>query len=205
MAELLTVLFVGVLNCDDYPEDGGKSVGVEVHSCEASDSVVAIISSSENGWVIFGENVGDDELNRLFSLVRAISPVTHIAILGDSSDWRRCDAWVRRGCQVYMKYGSSFKRIINVIVTSSLCEVTIVDQVFQQLREARRSIGLPKLTKREDEVLKLLHRGLSNRDIASILYVSQSTVEYHMKHILKKLGARSRLEAVERSTALGLY
>jgi PAS domain S-box-containing protein len=52
------------------------------------------------------------------------------------------------------------------------------------------------LTRRETEVLQLLACGLPNRDIASALGVSQTTVRNHIEHLLGKLGVHSKLEAV---------
>jgi DNA-binding NarL/FixJ family response regulator len=55
-----------------------------------------------------------------------------------------------------------------------------------------RSNDVLGLTTREREVATLLADGLSNRDIATRLVVSEMTVEVHVKHILNKLGFRSR-------------
>ena len=52
-----------------------------------------------------------------------------------------------------------------------------------------------RLTNREAEVLGLIRQGLSNRQIAATLWLSESTVKLHVHHILDKLGARSRTEA----------
>jgi DNA-binding CsgD family transcriptional regulator/tetratricopeptide (TPR) repeat protein len=52
-----------------------------------------------------------------------------------------------------------------------------------------------KLSPREEEVLRLISVGLSNAAIANQLYISESTVKVHVRHILEKLGARSRTEA----------
>ena len=60
------------------------------------------------------------------------------------------------------------------------------------------------LTPREDEVLRLLARGLTNRAIAQALEISPNTVKFHVNAILSKLNAQSRTEAVVRATRLGL-
>jgi NarL family two-component system response regulator LiaR len=52
------------------------------------------------------------------------------------------------------------------------------------------------LTKRELEILRLMAAGTSNPDIASTIFVSRSTVKFHVSNILMKLGAGSRTEAV---------
>lgn len=62
--------------------------------------------------------------------------------------------------------------------------------------EERQSVPAPKLTDRELEVLKLVARGLTNRDIADSLYISENTVKNHVRNILEKLHLHSRMEAV---------
>lgn len=55
-----------------------------------------------------------------------------------------------------------------------------------------------KLTRRESEILKMLGRGQTNGAIATSLLISESTVKFHVKNILLKLGATSRADAVAR-------
>jgi DNA-binding NarL/FixJ family response regulator len=60
------------------------------------------------------------------------------------------------------------------------------------------------LTAREADVLELLAAGRRNMEIAAELSVSVNTVEFHVRHVLAKLGARSRTEAAMRARELGL-
>jgi two-component system response regulator DevR len=60
------------------------------------------------------------------------------------------------------------------------------------------------LTGRELEVLRLLARGLSNKDIGAELYVSETTAKFHVGNILRKLGVSRRAEAVYEASKLGL-
>ena len=71
-----------------------------------------------------------------------------------------------------------------------------------------RSIHAPQarspLTERELSVLRLVANGLSNRGIAAQLYLSETTVKFHVRNIMRKLDATSRAEAVYKATKNGL-
>jgi two-component system NarL family response regulator len=62
--------------------------------------------------------------------------------------------------------------------------------------ERVQHVAAPKLTDREMEVLKLVARGMNNRDIAKELFISENTVKNHVRNILEKLQIHSRMEAV---------
>jgi two-component system NarL family response regulator len=62
--------------------------------------------------------------------------------------------------------------------------------------DEKQQVPAPKLTDRELEVLKLVAQGLTNREIADQLYISENTVKNHVRNILEKLHLHSRMEAV---------
>lgn len=86
-----------------------------------------------------------------------------------------------------------------------------IGSILSRARDARlaRQAGMDplavtpersRLTRREAEVLALVAQGLSNREIARRLYISEVTVKVHMRHIFEKLGVRSRTEAAIRAS-----
>ena len=65
-------------------------------------------------------------------------------------------------------------------------------------KEAERppQLPVPRLTDREMEVLRLVAKGMNNREIAKQLFISENTVKNHVRNILEKLQLHSRMEAV---------
>ena len=61
-----------------------------------------------------------------------------------------------------------------------------------------------RLTDRELDVIKLVAKGLSNKQIATQMFVSESTVKFHLQNASRKLGAHRRAEIVHRATGAGL-
>jgi DNA-binding NarL/FixJ family response regulator len=65
--------------------------------------------------------------------------------------------------------------------------------------------GSPRLTTREQEVVRLVARGMSNKSIARDLGISPRTVEGHLNHVFEKVGTASRTELVHYALAIGLF
>lgn len=65
-------------------------------------------------------------------------------------------------------------------------------------------VSYEPLSEREMEVLRLLVKGLSNQEIAGALFIAESTVKFHVNHILSKLNAADRTQAVITALKRGL-
>ena len=105
------------------------------------------------------------------------------------------------------------EELISAIHTVAAGEALLSPSVTRRVVDrmaSRAEIGSPdqerleELTPRERDVLGLLGRGMSNREIAHELVVEESTVKTHVKHILMKLALRDRIHAVILAYETGL-
>jgi DNA-binding NarL/FixJ family response regulator len=112
---------------------------------------------------------------------------------------------LRAGASGFLLKDAPPEQLIAAIHTLAAGEALIAPAITKRLieqfaRSAPRSgpstAGLEQLTPRELEVLVLIARGLSNREIASQLVLSEATVKTHVKRVLAKLGVRDRVHAV---------
>ena len=111
------------------------------------------------------------------------------------------DAEIRRaleaGAQGYMLKSMPRKQLVEMIRRVHVGKKHIPHEVAAHLAA---HLGNEALSKREIEVLQKIAGGNRNSDIAALLFISEETVKGHIKHIMDKLGASDRTEAV----AIGL-
>ncbi|CAN5865684.1 response regulator transcription factor [soil metagenome] len=84
----------------------------------------------------------------------------------------------------------------SLISPSMAAKLLIEFTTLARLADERPQLPPPHLTDRELQVLKLVAQGLSNRDVAAELFISDNTVKNHVRNILEKLHLHSRMEAV---------
>jgi len=86
-----------------------------------------------------------------------------------------------------------------VLDGESACPPVVSAVLLRRVSQLAAQRGMPSdvvLTAREEEVIDMLGMGLSNREIAGRLFITEHTVKNHVHNLLTKLGARSRAEAV---------
>jgi DNA-binding NarL/FixJ family response regulator len=160
------------------------------------------------GWLVLAD-APEPSLRLLLTCARQIRPGIRVAVLGPPDDFERCQRWLRRGASVYLEQDSTAQRLARAIELAASLGVIVTDESFQRLARAREaelrsSLVIEPLTARESGILELVRAGLRNLEIARALGVKESTVEFHVGNLLKKLGAANRTEAVSRFNQLGL-
>ena len=125
--------------------------------------------------------------------IRTEFPDARIVMLttfeGDAEIQRALEA----GAQGYMLKSMPRKQLVEMIRRVYSGKKHIPPEVVAHLAE---HIGNEALSRREIEVLQKISGGNRNSDIAALLFISEETVKGHIKHIMEKLGASDRTEAV---------
>ena len=129
-----------------------------------------------------------------------------VMLTGQSSGATLADA-LEAGCSGFVAKEGRFDNLVHAIRAASANEMFVpqhlVEELAAHLRPRPPTLGAD-LTDRELEVLRLLARGASTDEIVADLVISVHTVRNHIRNILTKLQARSRLEAVAVATRIGL-
>lgn len=136
--------------------------------------------------------------------IKAEFPDTKVVVLTVSDDEQDLFEAVKSGAEGYLLKNLREEEFADLVTRVSRGEPAMSPglarkllQEFARLKEDKlRADGGVVLTDREGEVLEQVAHGMSNKDIASALVISENTVNYHMKNILSKLHLRNRAQVV---------
>ncbi len=135
--------------------------------------------------------------------IKAELPVCRILILTVSEDDADLFAAIKSGAQGYLLKSTSIADLIRYIHATMAGEAAISGVMAAKMlneftRPESRSadpLAADALSEREQEVLQYVAAGLSNRDIAERLFITESTVKKHLRNILAKLHVQNRVQA----------
>jgi len=153
------------------------------------DEAIASLEASSADIVVLAEDVPRDAAALLRSIAARLPHVQLVVVLRAIAP-RAVRAAISAGADAVIAE-ERLEDLPVVIASTSLGYVVAPGRV-------RSALGQPTFTPREKQVLALLVLGLSNGEIARKLYLSETTVKSHLSAVFKKLGARSRTEAVDR-------
>jgi DNA-binding NarL/FixJ family response regulator len=149
--------------------------------------------------------------------IRAGQPDTEVVVLTTHADETSILDALQAGARGYLTKDAGIAEIARAIQAAAAHQSVLDPVVHGRLlaaatqaartpaSAARSPAQLPdELTPREAEVLALVARGLSNREIADSLVVSEATVKTHINHIFTKTGVRDRAQAVHYAYTHGL-
>jgi two-component system NarL family response regulator len=135
--------------------------------------------------------------------IRSAQPGVRILMLTESEDEDDLYGAVRAGATGYLLKEVAIDEIADAIravaggqaLVSPMMTTKLLSEFNALSRRVEEEHDSRRLTPRELEVLRLIARGMSNKDIAAELVIAENTVRNHVRNILEKLEVRSRVEA----------
>jgi two-component system NarL family response regulator len=140
--------------------------------------------------------------------MKELSPSAKIVMLTISDEEEDLFEAIRAGASGYLLKDIPYDEVADVVravhggqslINPSMAAKLLAEFAAMASRdgtEPAKQVPAPRLTEREIQVLKLVARGMNNRDIAKELFISENTVKNHVRNILEKLQIHSRMEAV---------
>ena len=177
-----------------------EALGHETLSFGSGDEfLMALPKLEENGVFLDVRMAGTDGLGTL-KIVREHWHLAPIVMISGSADIPIAIEAIEHGATMFIEKPITLSRLKEVIEES---ELRTKSNVIMQLKQVAKS-KLPKLSKREIEVSRLLVNGISNREAAEQLDISPRTVEVHRANAMRKLGTQSFAEFVKLCIAGGI-
>ena len=178
-------------------QDGVEIVGQSSTGEEAA----ALVRETKPDLVITQLETRLKTAEEILSGIRSASPDSRIVVLTMFDNLHYMKAVSEMGINAYLHKSSSAEEL-RAIIDALVNDPGKTNAVVSLPRSmVRRLEGSPEnaLTERETEVVVLAARGLSNRQLARELHVSEGTAKRHLANIYQKVGVRSRSEVVRKA------
>ena len=170
-------------------------------------SNLAVVISSSESDVVLMDSVSAAALHRQCrTRIGDLNPRVQVLMVGMDADEGAFLKAVRAGAGGYLLNEASTLEVIAAIRAVSrgeaVCPPQLCRVLFESVARRReftpslRQIGL-RLTRRQRELVPMIAQGLTNKEIASYLNLSEQTVKNHIHRMLRKTGANDRAEVIE--------
>ena len=198
---------IRILIADDHPmfREG-------VVQSLASEKDFAIIGQASNGKnaikmakellpdvLLLDITMPDQDGITITKKISAAFPVIQIIMLTASENEDDLMKALKAGARGYVLKGISAKELVKVVRTivagGTYISPDMANMILFELSQPSQPDPLSELSDREKEILKLVAKGYTNREIGAQIHLSEKTIKHYMTNILQKLHVRSRVEA----------
>ena len=166
------------------------------------DDALELARKFEPDLIVLDLNIKGSSGVEILTALKDEDPSRRVVILTVSDAAADLSACIRAGADGYflkdMEPELFLENIKHTLEGGTIVDPSMVGMLTEMLRtkaQAAPEVAPIRFTEREREVLDLIVRGLTNKQIARELAISDGTVKGHVKHLLKKLGVKSRVEA----------
>lgn len=192
---------VTVMVVDDHPiwRDGvARDLGEHgfrvVATASDAVSAVRIARTVRPDVVLMDLQLGPSSGVEVTGLITASLPATKVLVLSASGEHSDVLAAVKAGASGYLVKSASAAELADAVRRTAAGAAVFTPGLAGLVLGEYRRIGSPRLTDRETEILRLVAKGLTARQIATRLVISHRTVENHVQSSLRKLQLHNRVE-----------
>lgn len=183
-----------------------KEQGTSKDVCQCgSKQAVAKVEQTNPNVVLMDADISDSDIIEVIPKIRRSCPKANVAMLTSSADKDKLLAWVDKGVKGFLAEDQpvdEFVKSIDLIaggrmVASPVLSEKFLDE-FARLRNEETlssTEGQLPISEREGEVLGLIAKGLTNKEIAQKLFIAENTAKVHVSNILSKLELHNRQQA----------
>jgi DNA-binding NarL/FixJ family response regulator len=171
-----------------------------VGQAEDSATTVALAAREQPDVVLLDVEIPGGEVTTTVSQIGNCSPSSRVIILSMYEGPQLVQALLAVGIRGYLLKNVHWQEL--VVAIRAVCadsDRIVLGLSPQSLRYVNQESSVGKLSAREREVLELVAQALSNSQIASRLSLTEATVKRHLRNIFVKLGAVSRIDAVNKA------
>ena len=181
-----------------------------VSRCSNGKQAVERVKETKPDVVLIDNNISDCGSNEATREIRRSFPEVKVAMLTDFENEQELFSAIESGATGYllkdMKVDDLVKSVDligkgEVVVSPTLDEKLVGKFVSMRQKEPERQTGL---TQQELEIVKLLAKGATNKEIVETLFITENTAKVHLKNILAKLGLRNRQQVAAYAVQQGL-
>jgi DNA-binding NarL/FixJ family response regulator len=200
---------IRVVIVDDHPvvrlglrtmlesEEGMSVVGMAGTAAEA----IAIVGQLRPDVVLMDLRMPEMDGTEAIAALRRVDSAVRVLVLTNYESDEFISKALQAGALGYLLKNTPQEEIVRAVEKVARNERCVPPRIAQKLVE---TVGREQLSPRELEVLTLVARGLTNKEIAERLYISDKTARNHVASCLEKLGVGDRTEATTTAIVRGL-
>jgi DNA-binding NarL/FixJ family response regulator len=183
-----------------------RSDGLVIEQSADLSDLPLLITRSESDVVLLDSASASALIRQCGIRMRDLNPNAQVLVIGMDADECAFLRAVRAGVSGYLLNDASAADVIAAVRAvargEAVCPSQLCKALFDSFAGVRkftpsvRNMGL-RLTRRQQELLPMIARGLTNKEIASHLNLSEQTAKNHIHRMLRKVGAKDRLQVIE--------
>lgn len=167
-----------------------------------AESCLAFLQRQQPDVILMDINLPDKSGIDLCKEVKTKYPAIQILGLSTFNQRSFIEKMMEHGASGYLLKNAGREELLKAIDTAMQGRSYMSHEAVLALRSLK-TLGLPLLTRREQEILELIAAGLTNQEIANKLFISYTTVDTHRKNLLQKFEAKNVAVLVNMATKHG--